>query len=123
MRVELLYTDDDPSYMAARQNLVEVLNEDAFETTIQMIAVASEADAAFLAFPGSPTIRIDGEDIYSAGAGSVSMQRRAYPTEHLGSASSTIPGKSLIRAALDQARGWSHGRRAGHRQASRSERQ
>ena len=45
MRVELLFADGDPAAMPARQNLVEVLTEDAFETPIQMIAVASEADA------------------------------------------------------------------------------
>ena len=39
MRVELLYADGDPAAMPARQNLVEVLNEDAFETPIQMIAI------------------------------------------------------------------------------------
>ncbi len=41
MRVELLYADGDPAAMPARQNLVEVLTEDAFETPIQMISVAS----------------------------------------------------------------------------------
>ncbi len=32
MRVELLHADGDPAAMPARQNLVEVLTEDAFET-------------------------------------------------------------------------------------------
>ena len=115
MHVELLYTEADPTYMTARQNLVEVLNEDAFETTIQMIVVDSIADAELLSFPGSPTIRIDGEDIYSAGVGSPSMRRRTYPAEGLGSATSNIPGKSLIRVAVERARGWSHGRHSGQR--------
>ena len=111
MRVELLYTEDDPSYMAARQNLVEVLTEDAFETTIQMIAVRSEADAAFLAFPGSPTIRIDGEDIDPSVAGPVGLGLRAYPGAERGpGASASIPGKELIRTAVERARGWGHGR-------------
>ena len=52
MHVELLYTEADPTYMTARQNLVEVLNEDAFETPIQMIAVGSIADARLLGFAG-----------------------------------------------------------------------
>ena len=46
MRVELLYAEDDPASMPTRQNLVEVLTEDAFETPIQMVSVASAA------FPG-----------------------------------------------------------------------
>jgi hypothetical protein len=110
MRVELLYTPDDPGYMTARQNLVEVLIEDAFETPIQMIAVSSMEDAEFLTFPGSPTIRIDGEDIHPEGASGVSLAPRTYA----GTADdgpSNIPSKALIRAAVDRARGWSHGRR------------
>jgi hypothetical protein len=104
MRVELLYWDGDPEYMSARQNLVEVLTEDAFETTIQMIAVSSPEDATFLAFPGSPTIRIDGADIDAAGVGEVGLYRRDYH-------GTGVPGKDLIRSAVERARGWSHGRR------------
>ena len=69
MRVELLYTDADPNYMTARQRLVEVLTEDAFETPIQMIAVNTRADAELLGFAGSPTIRIDDLDIHPSGIG------------------------------------------------------
>ena len=57
MRVELLFADGDPAAMTARQNLVEVLTEDAFETPIQMIAVASADDAELL---GMPTIVVVG---------------------------------------------------------------
>jgi hypothetical protein len=112
MRVELLYWDGDPHYMTARQRLVEVLTEDAFETPIQMIAVNSEADAQLLEFPGSPTIRIDGEDIYPAGAAQIGLRLRAYPDDanHDGPASEPIPGKRLIRRAVERARGWGHGR-------------
>jgi hypothetical protein len=114
MRVELLYWDGDPSYMTARQRLVEVLTEDAFETSIQMIAVSSAADAEFLSFPGSPTIRIDGQDIYPEGIGAIGLLLRAYPLEEGGSAPDATdgaPGKALIRAAVERARGWGHGRR------------
>ena len=112
MRVELLYADGDPAAMAARQNLVEVLTEDAFETPIQMIAVNSEADAALLAFPGSPTIRIDGTDIHPAGAGEMGLRLRGYPDDDDldGPPREPIPGKRLIRRAVERARGWGHGR-------------
>jgi hypothetical protein len=108
LRVELLYTDDDPNYMAARQNLVEVLNEDAFETTIQMIAIGSMADAELMGFPGSPTIRVDGEDIDPDGATSVGLGRRTYST--FAAETAGVPGKALIRAAVERARGWGHSR-------------
>ena len=109
MRVELLYWDGDPHYMETRQNLVEVLTEDAFETPIQMIAVNSPEDAAFLDFRGSPTIRLDGRDI-----GDISepmppgLRLRLYPADD-GHEDTPVPGKSLIRAAVERARGWGHG--------------
>jgi hypothetical protein len=109
MRVELLYTEDDPGYMSARQNLVEVLAEDAFETTIQMIAVRSQADAELLAFTGSPTIRLDGIDIDPDGPSDIGLAARSYVDNQDGR--SSVPTKALIRAAVGRARGWSHGRR------------
>jgi hypothetical protein len=112
MRVELLYWDADPNYMTARQRLVEVLTEDAFETPIQMIAVNSAADAELLEFPGSPTIRIDGADIHPPGLGGVGLRLRTYPDDEDldGPASEPLPGKRLIRRAVERARGWGHGR-------------
>ena len=104
MRVELLYADGDPAAMPARQNLVEVLTEDAFETPIQMIAVASEADAQLLGMRGSPMIRIDGVDIVPDWAGPIGLAPRIYD-------SGPIPEKDLLRRAVERARGWSHGRR------------
>ena len=112
MRVELLYWDGDPNYMTARQRLVEVLTEDAFETPIQMIAVNSEEDAELLGFPGSPTIRIDDIDIQTAGIGEIGLRLRGYPSDDLpdGPLSEALPGKRLIRRAVERARGWGHGR-------------
>jgi hypothetical protein len=104
MRVELLYVDGDPAAMPARQNLVEVLTEDAFETPIQMIAIASPDDAELLEMRGTPMIRIDGADIDPAWDGPVGMAPRDY-------GDGPVPDKPMIRRALDRARGWSHGRR------------
>jgi hypothetical protein len=114
MRVELLYWDGDPNYMAARQRLVEVLTEDAFETPIQMISVNSADDADLLAFPGSPTIRIDGQDIHPAPEDPPGLRLRRYPPDDDpdGEASEPVPGKRLIRRAVERARGWGHGRHA-----------
>ena len=104
MRVELLYADGDPAAMAARQNLVEVLTEDAFETPIQMVAVGSAEDAELLEMRGSPMIRIDGVDVDPAWDGPTGLAPRDY-------GDGPVPPKSLIRSAVERARGWSHGRR------------
>lgn len=101
MRVELLYWDGDPNYMTARQRLVEVLTEDAFETPIQMIAARSIEDAELLDMRGTPTIRIDGDDIDPAWNGPVGLGPRDY-------GDGPVPPKALIRRAVERARGWSH---------------
>jgi hypothetical protein len=106
MRVELLYADGDPAAMPARQNLVEVLTEDAFETPIQMIAVASAADAELLGMRGSPTIRIDGTDLLPDWEGPLGLAAREY-------GGGPVPDKPLIRRAVERARGWSHAPREG----------
>jgi hypothetical protein len=103
VRVELLYADGDPAAMPARQNLVEVLTEDAFETAIQMIAVGTSEDAALLDMRGSPTIRIDGADIDPGSAGPLGLEPRAYGED------GSVPSKACIRRAVERARGWSHG--------------
>ena len=108
MRVELLFWDADPEYMTARQRLVEVLIEDAFETPIQMIAVSNAQDAEFVSLPGSPTIRIDGADIDESGAGATGLYLRTYPPDSPGPPE-RAPSKALIRRAVERARGWSHG--------------
>ena len=109
MRVELLYADGDPASMPARQNLVEVLTEDAFETPIQMIAVSSAADAELLEMRGSPTVRIDGVDIDPGWEGPIGLATRAYAAAD--GTFGPVPGKPLIRRAVERARGWGHGRR------------
>jgi hypothetical protein len=105
MRVELLYADGDPAAMTARQHLVEVLTEDAFETPIQMIAVASHADAELLGMHGSPTIRIDGADLDPDHAGPIGLEARDY-------GAGPVPDKETIRRAVERARGWAHGPRS-----------
>ena len=104
MRIELLFADGDPAAMTARQNLVEVLNEDAFETPIQMVAVASDDDARLLEMRGSPMIRIDGADIDPRWDGPVGVAPRDY-------GDGPVPPKDLIRGAVARARGWAHGRK------------
>ena len=103
MRVELLYRDGDGRVMELRQRLVEVLTEDAFETAIQLVAVSTDEDAELLGMHGSPTVRIDGADIDPEGAGAVSLANRDY-------GGAALPDKTLIRRAVERARGWGHGR-------------
>ena len=64
MEIELLYFDGCPSYRRAEKTLREVLVEQGLETALKLVAVNNDEEAQRLRFPGSPTIRVDGQDLF-----------------------------------------------------------
>jgi hypothetical protein len=64
MKIEVLYFDGCPTYEPAAKTLRAVLAEEGFETEVELVAVNSDDEAGRLRFPGSPTIRVDGEDLF-----------------------------------------------------------
>ncbi len=67
MRIELLWFEGCPNHHAAEALLREVLAEERaarhFEASIARIEVPDEASGVAVCFPGSPTIRVNGQDI------------------------------------------------------------
>ena len=70
MRIDFLFWRDCPSHPEARELLRDVLQERGVDAEIVEREVLTQEEAEELAFPGSPTIRIDGRDVDPAGAGS-----------------------------------------------------
>ena len=68
MKIELLFWDGCPSHPEALALLREVLDEHGIAEQIEIREVYTQDEAVELAFPGSPTIRVDGRDVDSAGA-------------------------------------------------------
>jgi hypothetical protein len=64
MRVEVLYFEGCPIYLQAEKILRGVLAQENAETEVELVAVNSDEEAQRLRFPGSPTIRVDGEDLF-----------------------------------------------------------
>jgi hypothetical protein len=64
MRVEVLYFDGCPSYRAAERTLRGVLAQEDVEADLELVALNTDEEAQRLRFPGSPTIRVDGEDLF-----------------------------------------------------------
>lgn len=67
MRVELLYFDGCPSYLLAEGRLRQILAERGMDAHIEMVRVETDEEARRLRFPGSPTIRVDGTDLFPTG--------------------------------------------------------
>ena len=68
MKVEILYFDGCPTYETATKTLRAVLAEEGVEADIELVAVDTDEDARRLKFPGSPTIRVDGKDLFPVSA-------------------------------------------------------
>jgi hypothetical protein len=61
VEVELLYWKGCPSHPAALADLRAALGDDV---PVAVREIVSEEDAVAERFPGSPTIRVDGEDLF-----------------------------------------------------------
>ena len=98
MQVELLYFDGCPSYTVAEERLRQVLAEQGLDTDIGMVHVETDEDAHRLRFPGSPTIRVDGRDLFATGEerdGALGCRIYSTPDSLAGA-----PTAEMIRQAL-----------------------
>jgi hypothetical protein len=64
IKVEILYFDGCTTYLEAEKTLREVLKEEDVDAEVELVAANTQEDAQELRFPGSPTIRVDGEDLF-----------------------------------------------------------
>ena len=99
MRVELLYFDGCPSYEALLPALRELLASEGIRDEIEMRKVETIEEAERERFLGSPTVRIDGEDVDPSAPehDDFGLKCRLYRT---GTGLKPVPPEEWIRAAL-----------------------
>ena len=64
MKVELLFFDGCPGYRKAERALRSALTGSGARAEVEMVLVSTDEEAESLRFPGSPTVRVDGEDLF-----------------------------------------------------------
>ena len=102
MTVELLWWDGCPSHPEALSELQRILREEGIEAEVSSVEIANDEQASREHFPGSPTIRIDGEDIVPPGEGApFSLTCRVYRTRD--GRYSPLPDPEDVRAAVRRA--------------------
>jgi hypothetical protein len=102
MTVELLWWEGCPSHPKALADLERVLREEGIATEVKRVEIEDDEQARRERFPGSPTIRIDGEDIVPPGDGEpYSLTCRVYRLRD--GRISPIPDPEDVRAALRRA--------------------
>jgi hypothetical protein len=78
MTVELLWWEGCPSHPTALAELEGILREEGVAAVVTRVEIEDDEQARRERFPGSPTIRINGEDIVSAQGEPYSLTCRVY---------------------------------------------
>ena len=94
MKIEVLYVPGCPNHQPAIKRVQEVLASESLKAEFYEIPVGSGLEAADLGFPGSPTIRIDGEDVEPNGLRAFGLSCRLYSNQ------SGIPSVEMLRVAI-----------------------
>jgi len=98
MRIEVLYTPGCPNYLPAVERIEKVLVSESLRAEIRSVAVSSDAEAMELMFPGSPTIRVDGEDVEPDQTITPGLKCRLYANL------SGVPSEEMLRLAVSRAK-------------------
>jgi hypothetical protein len=99
LKVELLYFEGCPGFQPTLSLLKQVLDEEEIPARVQIILVDSEESANKYRFQGSPSIRVDGEDIEPEARSSTDfgMKCRIYDNEGVPGG---VPAKRKILEAI-----------------------
>lgn len=100
MKIEVLYVPNCPNHAVALERLREILAGESLEAHLNEVLVSDAGMAQSLKFPGSPTIRINGQDVepQSEQITSFGLMCRLY------SDGSGAPSQQGLRAAIQRAR-------------------
>jgi hypothetical protein len=103
MKIEVLYLANCPTHPDAMKLVSDVLSARGMVAEIREILVADEEMARELGFRGSPTIRIDGQDIVREFDGTevTALCCRLYPN----SSRRGVPPSDAIDRAIREAHG------------------
>jgi hypothetical protein len=102
MTVELLFWDGCPSHPEALAQLRRILDEERVAASVDLLEVTSDEQAQHEHFIGSPTIRIDGEDVTPPSEQEAfSLSCRVYRTRDGGI--SPVPDPEDVRSAIRRA--------------------
>jgi hypothetical protein len=98
MKIEVLFVPGCPNYKPAVERVKKVLIAESLRVEVEGVPVNTEADARALLFPGSPTIRINGDDIEPGQTNALGLACRVYPNR------AGVPSEEVLRLAVSRAK-------------------
>ena len=100
MKIEVFYVSNCPGHAVALDRLGKILSAESLQNHVNEVLVRDREMAQSLKFPGSPTIRVNGQDVEPQGEGAgFGLMCRLY------SDGSGAPSEQMLRAAIEKARG------------------
>jgi hypothetical protein len=99
MRFELLYFDDCPSWRTAFDHLKQALAGLGLSDGVQLVHVQTDEQAAAVRFAGSPTIRLNGQDLFPVNHTDYALGCRVYLTPE---GMRGCPTVGMLRDAIHQ---------------------
>ena len=99
MDITLLYFEDCPNWKIAEERLAVIAAERPDVTVVRHL-VETPQEAERLGFLGSPSIQVDGVDLFAPPGAQVGLTCRRYPTPHGYEGAPTL---EQLRAALPDA--------------------
>jgi len=103
MEIEFLYFEGCPHHEPALQLLEKVMAEEGIASLVKKIDVVSDSMAQEVRFAGSPSIRVDGQDIEPEGISGQGFGRKCRIYSVAG-VPAGIPPEQSIHSALVQAK-------------------
>jgi Domain of unknown function (DUF2703) len=99
MKIEVLYFEGCPNHGLAMKMVREILNSLGREDDIHEVEVHTQAEAEVIGFVGSPSIRVNGNDIepWARTAKTFGLSCRTYIS---GLGHGGVPSRELLRLAL-----------------------
>jgi hypothetical protein len=101
MKIEVLYVPNCPNHAVALERIRQIISEESFQKHVNEVLVRDAEMAQSLKFPGSPTIRVNGQDVepQNEKTAAFGLMCRLY------SDGSGAPSKQKLRDAIEKARG------------------
>lgn len=80
MKIELLYFDGCPSWKNGLKNLQSALEEESLSAPIDVIEVKDNEQASQLKFLGSPSFRVDDQELWPEKRETYALSCRVFPS-------------------------------------------
>ena len=103
MKIQVLYIEECPNWKKAGALTKRALDMIGIaDVSMEHVLVRTAAEAEAVAFAGSPTILLDGNDLFPSVGPTRALACRVYPTEH---GLAGTPTQAQLEAAIRQRTG------------------